>query len=118
MQPIELREKKTNLIGYILAGVLTFGIAIPVMLVQRRLFVRTFDQQGVTRKDGQTFRWQDLRKVNHVYRRSRYSYSQRLVNVELVFSNGRALVAPRGLANEKEVMAFLEQVATAPTDSG
>lgn len=111
MLPMELQVKRSSYLAYPLVIVLTFGLAIPVLISHGRLFAKTFDQEGVIRRDKRKFLWTDLKKVDFVYRRSRYTTTTRLTQVDLIFPDGKAIVSPRSLVNEKEVMKFIAFLA-------
>lgn len=111
MLPMELQVKRSSYLAYPLVIVLTFGLAIPVLISHGRLFAKAFDQEGVIRRDKRKFLWIDLKKVDFVYKRSRYTTTTRLTQVHLIFPDGKAIISPRSLVNEKEVMEFIAFLA-------
>ncbi|MCL4275328.1 MAG: hypothetical protein KJZ77_15765 [Anaerolineales bacterium] len=111
MLPLELEVKSSYTLRVLFIGLFTLGLGALAMLLEQRMWARTFTHEGVTRRDGKQFRWADLLEKNAVYIRQRGAGQGSLNNYELVFKDGKALVFHRMLENEGEVMRFLETVS-------
>lgn len=111
MFPIELQVKQSYYTQVFIIGLLSLGLGALAMLLEQRLWAKSFDREGVTRRDGQTFRWADLLAKNAIYRQRRHGRQGALNNYELVFKNGKALVFHLMLENTGEVMSFLDTVS-------
>ncbi len=85
-------------------GLLTAGLGAIIMLLQQRQWAKTFDNNGVTRRDGKDFWWMNLKDVRYVHVRGM------LNNIELVFDQGKVLVFPLMLKNSSEVMNFIKHL--------
>lgn len=109
MNPIELQVSRSYYVRVIFLGVFSLGIGALLMYLEYRRWAQTMDGAGVTRRDGKQFLWQDLKGKNFVHMRRRYGKLGALNHIELVFSDGKALVFPLMLENAQEVMAFLER---------
>lgn len=111
MLPIELQVKQSYYTQVLIIGLLSLGLGALAMLLEQRLWAKSFDREGVTRRDGRTFRWADLLAKNAIYRQRRHGGQGALNNYELVFKNGKALVFHLMLENAGEVMSFLDTVS-------
>jgi len=106
MPPLEVQVKRSYYLRVLVIGLFTLGLGALAMLAEQQRWVRTFEREGVTRRDGQRFRWQDLQAKNAVYVRQ-----GPLSHYELVFTGGKALVFPRMLENEQDVLSRLEALS-------
>ena len=111
MLPIELQVKQSYYMRVLFIGLFTLGLGALAMLLEHRRWAKIFDNEGVTRRDGQRFHWADLLEQKAVHMQLSSGGQGALNNYELVFKNGKALVFHRMLENEKEVMAFLETLS-------
>jgi hypothetical protein len=115
MLPIELQVKQSYYTRVLIIGLLSFGLGALALLLEQRLWAKSFDREGVTRRDGRRFRWADLLAKNAVYNRRRYGGQGALNNYELVFKDGikdgKALVFHLMLENQGEVLAFLDTLS-------
>jgi len=111
MLPIELQVKQSYYMRVLFIGLFSFGLGALAMWLEHRLWAKTFDREGVTRRDGKKFRWADLREKNAVHMQLSSGRQGALNNYELVFKDGKALVFHRMLENDQEVMAALEMLS-------
>jgi hypothetical protein len=107
MKPIEAQVKRSYYVRVALIGILSVGLGALLMWLEYRRWVRVLDGTGATRRDGKQFLWANLREVKVVRMRLRSGQLGGLNHVELVFSDGKALVFPLMLENRREVMAFI-----------
>jgi len=112
MNPIEIKVKRSYYIRLILIALFSLGIGAILMLMEYRRWGRTIDGTGVTRQDGGQLFWADLQKKLYVHRAPPGTREGPLNHVELLFSDGKALVFPQMLENEEEVMTFVENLST------
>lgn len=112
MNPIEIKVKRSYYIRLILIALFSLGIGAILMLIEYRRWGRTFDGTGVTRQDGNQLFWADLQKKVFIHRALPGSSNGPLNHIELVFSDGKALVFPLMLENAEEVMTFVENLST------
>ena len=104
MQSLEAHVKSSYYIRVIVIGLLTAGLGAIIMLLQQRQWAQTFDNNGVTRRDGKDFWWINLKDIRYVHVRGA------LNNIELVFDQGKVLVFPLMLENSREVMNFISHL--------
>jgi hypothetical protein len=104
MQTLEAQVKSSYYIRVIVIGLLTAGLGALLMLLQQRQWAQTFDNNGVTRRDGKDFWWMNLKDVRYVHVRGA------LNNIELIFDQGKALVFPLMLENSRDVMNFISHL--------
>jgi hypothetical protein len=95
----------------IFIALFSLGIGALLMYMEYRRWGRTFDGTGVTRQDGNQLFWADLQKKVFIHRALPGSSNGPLNHIELVFSDGKALVFPLMLENAEEVMAFVENLS-------
>jgi hypothetical protein len=114
MFPIELQVKQSYYIRVAIIGLLSFGLGALAMLLEQRKWAGTIYRDGVVRRDGRKFRWEDLMEKNAVHMRLRSGRLGAVNNYELVFKDGKALVFHLMLENEQEVLRFLESVSPPP----
>jgi|SRR5579859_5552077 len=101
MNPFEARVKSSYYVRVAIISLLTAGIGGLLMLIQQRRWAKIFDDRGVTRRDGQQFRWSNLEKIRFIHIRTALNH------IELIFSDGKALIFPFMLENRSEVMSFI-----------
>ena len=109
MNPIEVQVKRSYYMRVIFIGLFSAGIGALIMYLEYRRWAKTFDGTGVTRQDGKQFHWTDLKEKRLIHMRSRYGKKGPLNHVELVFSDGKALVFYLMLENGPQIMTFLEK---------
>lgn len=108
MPPIEARVKQSYYVRVAIIGLFTLGLGALLMLFQQRRWAKIFDDTGVTRRDGQQFRWTELKNIKFVHLRRATTVGQGPLNhVELIFNDGKALIFPLMLENRGEVMGFI-----------
>ena len=111
MNPLEARVKQSYYVRVAVIGLLTLGLGALLMLLQQRRWAKIFDETGVTRRDGQQFRWADLKNIRFVHLRRATTVGQGPLNhIELIFDGGKALVFPLMLENRGEVMSFVSRL--------
>ncbi len=130
MNPLEARVKKSYYVRVAIIGVLAFLPSLVllfqlpgwtktltliflsppfIMLFLQRRWAKTFDDAGVTRRDGRQFRWSDLKDIKYV--RVRLRSGQEVLNhVEVIFDGGKAMVFHLMLENANEVMGLIESL--------
>src|SRR5262245_27681789 len=104
METLEAQVKPSYYIRVAVIGLLTLRLGALLMLLQQRQWAKTFDNNGVTRRDGQDFWWLNLKDVRYVHVRGAFN------NIELVFDQGKVLVFPLMLENGSEVMNFISHL--------
>ena len=109
MNPIEAQIKRSYYYRVVFIGIFSVGIGALLMYLEYRRWAKIFDSMGVTRQDGKRFLWQDLKEKRFIHMRSRYGKEGPLNHVELVFSDGKALVFYLMLENSAQIMTFLEK---------
>lgn len=113
MLPIELQVKRSYYMRVLFIGLFSFGLGALAMLLEHRYWAKTFDRDGVTRRDGKRFRWADLQAKNAIHRRLQNGRLGGLNNYELVFKAGKVLVFHQMLENEQEVIRYLDTLSPA-----
>jgi hypothetical protein len=111
VNPIEIKVKRSYYIRLIFTALFTLGIGAILMFMEYRRWGRTFDGTGVMRQDGNQLFWADLQKKVFIHRALPGSSNGPLNHIELLFSDGKALVFPLMLENAEEVMTFVEQLS-------
>lgn len=111
MLPIELKVKPLSHLLDLFTVVFTLGLMLPVLIIKILRTPRRIDKEGVILTNRTKYLWTDLRKIEFVERRGRYSAAPRRTGVNLTFSTGRVYVQTRSLINEKEVMEFIAFLA-------
>jgi hypothetical protein len=111
MNPIEIKVRRSYYIRLILIAMFTLGIGAILLFMEYRRWGRTFDGTGVTRQDGEQFFWTDLQKKVFIHRALPGSSHGPLNHIELVFSDGKALVFPQMLENAEEIMTLVERLS-------
>jgi hypothetical protein len=96
--------------AFIIVGLLFIFITPSIFYYQRRQWVTTIDDLGITRQDGRKFIWLDLVKINHIYVHSK-SGSKYLNHIELNFKTGKALIFPLMLSNGVAIISMVEKLA-------
>jgi hypothetical protein len=92
--------------------VFTLGLMLPILIFKILRTPRTFDTEGMILTNRSKFLWVDLRRIEFVDLRGRYSAAPRRIGVNLTFSNGTVYVPTRSLLNEREVLEFIAFPAT------
>ncbi len=101
MNSLEAHVEQSYYTRVALIGVLTVGIGAVLMLLSQLSWAKTFDNSGVTRRDGKQFPWSGLKNVRYIHVRGVLNH------VELVFNNGKAMVFPLMLENGGDVMRYI-----------
>ncbi len=101
MNSLEAHVEQSYYTRVALIGVLTVGIGAALMLLSQLSWAKTFDNSGVTRRDGKKLGWPGLKKIQYVHVRGVLNH------VELIFKDGKANVFPLMLENGGDVMRFI-----------
>ncbi len=101
MNSLEAHVEQSYYTRVALIGVLTVGIGAVLMLLSQLGWAKTFDNSGVTRRDGRQFPWSGLKKIQYVHVRGVLNH------VELIFKDGKAMVFPLMLENGGDAMRFI-----------
>jgi hypothetical protein len=104
MKPIEALVEQSYYVRVAVIGLLTAGLGALLMLLSQRGWAKTFDGNGVTRRDGRQFQWPGLKNIRYVHVRGALNH------VELVFIDGKVMIFPLMLKNEGEVMSFVSRL--------
>src|SRR5262245_10650335 len=89
----------------ILATVALVLLMIPgVLVLSRRRWVQRFDRTGVTLRNGRAFSWGSFEKVVAVSRR------YQVTHYDLVFREGKAMVAHQMAENRAEVESLMNRL--------
>jgi hypothetical protein len=108
MNALEARVNQSYYVRVAIIGLFTLGLGALLMLFQHRRWAKIFDDAGVTRRDGQQFRWADLKTIKFVRVRRATTVGEGPLNhIELIFNDGKALIFPLMLENRSEVMSFI-----------
>src|ERR1044072_8823825 len=110
MPPLEAHVKRSYYVRVAIIGLFTLGLGALLMLLQYRHWVKLFDDQGVTRRDGKQFLWAYLKNVKFVRMRLRSGREGPLNHIELIFHDGRATIFPLMLENSSEVMGVISKL--------
>ncbi|MBS1811946.1 MAG: hypothetical protein JST84_32035 [Acidobacteria bacterium] len=78
----------------LLFAILPLGLWGGVTLLEYRRGAKALDEEGVTRRDGKRFLWDDLQKIKLVYMPLKYGKGA-LNHAELHFSTGQSRIFPR-----------------------
>ena len=101
MKSFEACVEKSYYTRVAVIGVLTVGLGALLMLLSQLSWAKTFDESGVTRRDGRQLRWSGLKKIQYVHVRGMLNH------IELIFNDGKAMVFPLMLENGGQVMNFI-----------
>src|SRR5262245_25016996 len=112
MNPLEIKIKSEYYVRMTIVGILTVGLGFLIFWLERRLWGKVYDQSGVTRVDGKKLLWADLKEKRRVNLGNK-SYTA-LSNIDLIFTDGKAMIFPLMLENSAEVMAFVEKIPVNP----
>jgi hypothetical protein len=108
VNPIEIKIKSEYYVRMAIVGILSVGLGFLLFWLERRLWGKTFDQSGVTRVDGKKFFWNDLQEKRRVNMGNKPHAP--LNNIDLIFTDGKAMVFPLMLENAAEIMSFVDKI--------
>ena len=106
------------LLGFVL--LIPAGVIILLGARTRQTLVESLDTDGVRTAHGRRFLWQNLRYVDHVSKITRVGNVTRKVEdnqLELVFSNGKAIIPPR-IEDRERLWALINSMPAEVRDDG
>ena len=106
------------LLGFVL--LIPAGVIILMGARTRRTLVKSLDAHGVSTERGDRFLWQNLRYVDHVSKITREGNVTRKVadnQLELVFSDGKAIIPPR-IEDRERLWALINSMPAEVRDDG
>ena len=110
MNVLEIKVSRSYYVRLVILGVLSFGIGFLLMGFEYRKWIKFMDNNGVTRMDGKSFSWSDLKEVSIVKMRHNAGSPGVYNNTELIFVEGKALIFPLVLDNSREVADYVMKV--------
>lgn len=94
------------LVPFVIGTLILGSFAVTMFLFYKgwQLMPKKFHSEGITRKDGKTFLWSELKNVEHQFYVSRLSPNQKGIwRVEVRFNDGIVWLLPMKIINFSEI---------------